>query len=482
MRPTQTPVGREPLLAELLGRCSVVERLLPVAGEPLDLAQRPEDQSARPLVASCQRLPLQLLGHHARSLDLAQTGHQSGERHAWARLIVERKPEALLHLHAPLEQARCDLGRPRLHLAHPCDRARDELGIANVLGLLQSHAGIDECRRVRRTSASGSTLEWPGSVTSAHRRGRPRRGPRRRARASSEGRPVKVLTSSRSTSDRSTPDGTSVSSCSRIAAAISPLPARRWYVAARMRRCRASAGSSGVSSAASSQSSAAAGGAPRAAACSAAVSSSEAIERRGPLRRAPDGGPAPRSPSPPLRACDARHGASRPAPAHRQTRRATDAQSERASRRARRCLRRTAASSASSTRSRSPYAAVTSSTVGRASAAAWSKTSPVWVGRRSRRPPSSSRRLSGTRKACPGVGLVFVRTSSRPSSSAKNGIARRRLLHAGELWSGQLEPEPLLEQTMQRAERERAEREPLQPLVREEAVELEAALRPRAPA
>ena len=39
-----------------------------------------------------------------------------------------------------------------------------------------------------------------------------------------------------------------------------------------------------------------------------------------------------------------------------------------------------------------------------------------------RRPPSSSRKLSGTRSACPGVGLVSVRTSSRPSSSAKNGL------------------------------------------------------------
>ncbi len=113
------------------------------------------------------------------------------------------------------------------------------------------------------------------------------------ARASSEssssvGRSaLKVLTSSRSTSDRSTPDGTSVRSCSRIAAAISPLPARRWYVAARMRRCRASVGSSGVSSAASSQSSAAAEGAPRAAACSAAVSSSDATAASGPSAASP---------------------------------------------------------------------------------------------------------------------------------------------------------------------------------------------------
>ena len=70
---------REPLLAEFLGCYGVVERLPPIAGEPLDLAQRPEDQSARPLVASCHRFPLQLLGHHARALDLAQTGHQAGE-------------------------------------------------------------------------------------------------------------------------------------------------------------------------------------------------------------------------------------------------------------------------------------------------------------------------------------------------------------------------------------------------------------------
>ena len=60
------------------------------------------------------------------------------------------------------------------------------------------------------------------------------------------------------------------SSCSSIATARSPFPARRWKLAARMRRFRASAGSAGVSWAASSQSSAAAAGAPRAAACSAA--------------------------------------------------------------------------------------------------------------------------------------------------------------------------------------------------------------------
>ena len=83
---------------------------------------------------------------------------------------------------------------------------------------------------------------------------------------------------------------------------------------------------------------------------------------------------------------------------------------------------RAAASSASRTRSRSPCAAATSSTVGRASAATWSRTSSVSAGSRARRSPSSSRRLSGTRSAWPGAGRVSVRTSSRPSSSAKNGL------------------------------------------------------------
>ena len=69
-----------------------------------------------------------------------------------------------------------------------------------------------------------------------------------------------------------------------------------------------------------------------------------------------------------------------------------------------------------------------------------------------------------------------------PQLERKERITGRRLLHAGELWSGQLEPEPLLEQTMQRAERERAEREPLQPLFREEAARARGHSRPRAPA
>ena len=63
-----------------------------------------------------------------------------------------------------------------------------------------------------------------------------------------------------------------------------------------------------------------------------------------------------------------------------------------------------------------------SSIDGHAIAAAGSRTSTVSAGSRARRPPSSSLRLSGTRSGRPGSGLVPVRRSSRPSSSAKNGF------------------------------------------------------------
>ena len=60
--------------------------------------------------------------------------------------------------------------------------------------------------------------------------------------------------------------------------------------------------------------------------------------------------------------------------------------------------------------------------VGRARAATSSRTSAVPCGRRARRPPSRSRRLSGTGRAPPASAFPAIRTSSRPSSRAKNGF------------------------------------------------------------
>ena len=79
---------------------------------------------------------------------------------------------------------------------------------------------------------------------------------------------------------------------------------------------------------------------------------------------------------------------------------------------------RSAPSSAASTLSPSPWVAATRSTVGRASAAAGTKHIDVSAGRRDKRLAKSPRKLSGNRSARPAAGLVPVRRSSRPSSSA----------------------------------------------------------------
>ena len=344
-------------------------------------------------------------------------------------------------------------------------------------------AGIDRAPTRTSASASGSTLEWPGSVTSAHRRGRPRRAPRRelehRRKVGRESpdqfeKHVRPLDAGRDLGEELLENCGCDLAVAREAMVRPPL-ARAAAVRARDRP--------GVSSAASSQSSAAArwratGGRLR----------GGGIEFGGDLgvralrgeRR--DGGPAPRRPSPRPRARGARHGASRPAPARSRSRRARDARSERASRRARRRLRERPPPAPRSTRSRSPYAAVTSSTVGRASAAAWSKTSPVWVGRRARRPPSSSLQALGNPQG-PARRRPRVRADElAPQLECEKGITGRRLLHAGELWSGQLEPEPLLEQTMHRGRAERAEREPLAAARPGRSARARGHSRPRAPA
>ena len=60
-----------------------------------------------------------------------------------------------------------------------------------------------------------------------------------------------------------------------------------------------------------------------------------------------------------------------------------------------------------------------------------------------------------------------------PQLQREEGIARRRLLHPGELGARQVEAESLLEQPMHRGQTERADRDPLEPSVRERALELE---------
>ena len=68
-----------------------------------------------------------------------------------------------------------------------------------------------------------------------------------------------------------------------------------------------------------------------------------------------------------------------------------------------------------------------------------------------------------------------------PEFEREEGVAGRRLLHPGQLGSRELEPEALLEEPVNAAEAERADRELVEPLLGERALELEGhcRLRPR---
>ena len=124
------------------------------------------------------------------------------------------------------------------------------------------------------------------------------------------------------------------------------------------------------------------------------------------------------------------------------------------------------------TRSRSPCAAATQIDRRSSSAAISSRTSRVWPGSRARRPPSRSCKVSGIGRARPGTGACRC-DELAPQLQREEGIARRRLLHPGELGARQVEAESLLEQPMHRGQTERADRDPLEPSVRERALQLE---------
>ena len=91
--------------------------------------------------------------------------------------------------------------------------------------------------------------------------------------------------------------------------------------------------------------------------------------------------------------------------------------------------------------------------------------SPVSVGSRARRPPSSSLQALGhAARLGPAVGLRVRADELAPELEREERVARRRLLDAGELRPGQIETEPLLEQVVERRQAERAEREPREPI------------------
>ena len=362
--------------------------------------------------------------------------------------------------------------RGHLGVSRARDCRDDQLGLAGALGPLERRAGVGQRRPASAWSKRrGSEAENPRRANVVtDRLGEPLVAELDRL----SGYPLYVCASSKMMSARSAPAGASARSCSRIATACSTSPARRRKCAARKRRRLVEAGSPGVSSAASSQSSAAAGAPhapPRARRPSPAR---RRFQRLGRLRRAPDGGRAPRRPTQRQPIFDARPGASRAARARSRSNRATDARTARSSRRARQ-------------RPPAPPSRAPPNPVALAvrrgheldgrprECGTRSRTSSVSPGRRANLPPSSSLRLSGTRNGCPGAGRVFVRTSSRPSSSAKNGLPA--VASCTRASSGRVSSSPSRSSSRRctAASVERADRQSLEPLVRERALELERA-------
>ena len=118
------------------------------------------------------------------------------------------------------------------------------------------------------------------------------------------------------------------------------------------------------------------------------------------------------------------------------------------------------------------YTAATNSTVGRASAATWRRTSAGLGWQPGEATAEELAQALGTRNARPAAGLASVRTSSRPSSRRRTGC-RLCLDYTSELRPRQVQPEPILEQIVDRRPGSADQPRATPAAVREGALELE---------
>ena len=198
-----------------------------------------------------------------------------------------------LSLYCSCSPSRCSISTPRSTRPGVKSPARPSaIATCPIMTAISSGSPMRSAfsRAARVSTSAASISAWKTRIQPRYPRIRACRisSPAALASASSRrsivvcGSAFSVEASSKRTSDRSRPSGTSVRIRSSSRTARAPSPARRWDFAARNRRCRSNAGSSGVRSAASSESSAAAAVAPRAPACSAAASRYEAATASGP--------------------------------------------------------------------------------------------------------------------------------------------------------------------------------------------------------
>ena len=94
-----------------------VERQLPVSREPLDPGTGGAGLSAETFVPSCCGLRLDLLEQGASSIQVPLAGQAPAERHRWAFVVLQLESQALLDLHAALDETGSEVACTSL-----CDR------------------------------------------------------------------------------------------------------------------------------------------------------------------------------------------------------------------------------------------------------------------------------------------------------------------------------------------------------------------------
>ena len=101
---------------------------------------------AQAFVSTCCGLRLDLLEQRASSIQVPLAGQAPAERHGWALVVLQLECQALLDLDAALDETGSGVAGTALCYRNVSDGDGDQCGVTYALGLLESRAGIDECR------------------------------------------------------------------------------------------------------------------------------------------------------------------------------------------------------------------------------------------------------------------------------------------------------------------------------------------------
>lgn len=132
------------LVGELDRSVRVIEGPLQTARPPLGHGQAAEHAPPGQLVAASCRGRRRLLEDCAGTIDLADDHEMPAQGDARALVVLERETKPVLDLHTALEQARSDLGRPRLGSADLGDRGGEKNRVPDLLSELECSPAVGE--------------------------------------------------------------------------------------------------------------------------------------------------------------------------------------------------------------------------------------------------------------------------------------------------------------------------------------------------